>query len=94
MVARHGVTTAIVQTWQAHQSGSRAIAVKTAGATRDERLVDALAAVKHYWRGPFDPLVTEERYRNELRRGKDYADKPSPRARTLEGSSIYEALYR
>ena len=26
--------------------------------------------------------------------GKDYADKPSPRARTLEGSSIYEALYR
>jgi imidazolonepropionase-like amidohydrolase len=74
-VARHGVTTAIVQTWQAHQSGSRAIAVKTAGTTRSQRLVDPLAAVKHFWRGPFDPIGTEERYRNELRRAKDYADR-------------------
>jgi len=74
-VARHGVTTAIVQPWQAHQSGSRAFALGTAGASRAARIVDPLAAVKQYWRGPFDPLATAERYRNELKRAKDYADK-------------------
>ncbi len=74
-VARHGVTTAIVQTWQAHQSGSRVVALKTAGSSRGQRVVDALAAVKHYWRGPFDPIATEERFRNELKRAKEYADK-------------------
>ncbi|HET6163750.1 MAG TPA: amidohydrolase family protein, partial [Planctomycetota bacterium] len=75
MVARAGVTTALVQPWQAHQSGSRVMAVKTAGATRAARIVDPLAAVKHYWRGPFDPITTADRFRGELRRAKEYVDK-------------------
>ena len=74
-VARHGVTTALVQPWQAHPSGSRVIAVKTAGASRSARVVDSLAAVKLYWRGPLDPLTTADRFRGELRRAKDYADR-------------------
>jgi len=75
MVARAGVTTALVQPWQAHQSGSRVMAVKTAGMTRAARIVDPLAAVKHYWRGPFDPITTADRFRGELRRAKEYVDK-------------------
>ena len=75
MVARAGVTTALVQPWQAHQSGSRVMAVKTAGATRAARIIDPLAAVKHYWRGPFDPITTADRFRGELRRAKEYVDK-------------------
>jgi len=73
-VARGGVTTALVQTWQAHQNGSRVVALKTAGASRSERLVDGLAAVKWYWRGPFDPIVTADRLRGALAEGKRYSD--------------------
>jgi imidazolonepropionase-like amidohydrolase len=75
LVAKSGVTTALVQPWQAHQSGSRVIALKTAGDSRAARVVDSLAAIKHYWRGPLDPVATADRYRGELRRAKDYADK-------------------
>jgi imidazolonepropionase-like amidohydrolase len=75
VVARSGVTTALVQPWQAHQSGSRVMAVKTAGTSRADRIVDPLAAVKHYWRGPFDPITTADRFRGELRRAKEYVDK-------------------
>ena len=70
----NGVTTALVQTWQAHQSGSRIVALKTAGATRASRVVDALAGVKMYWRGPFDPLLTAERYRGQLGEAKRYVE--------------------
>jgi imidazolonepropionase-like amidohydrolase len=73
-VARGGVTTALVQTWQAHQNGSRVVALKTAGATRSARVVDSLAAVKWYWRGPFDPIVTADRLRGALTEGKRYSD--------------------
>ncbi len=73
-VARHGVTTALVQTWQANQGGSRIVALKTAGTTRAARLVDALAGVKMFWRGPFDPLLTAERYRGQLGEAKRYAE--------------------
>jgi imidazolonepropionase-like amidohydrolase len=75
VIAKSGVTTAMVQPWQAHQSGSRVIALKTAGDSRAARVVDALAAVKHFWRGPLDPVTTADRYRGELRRAKEYADK-------------------
>jgi len=71
-VARGGVTTALVQTWQAHQNGSRVVALKTAGATRAARVVDGLAGVKLFWRGPFDPLMTAERYRGLLGEAKRY----------------------
>jgi imidazolonepropionase-like amidohydrolase len=74
-VARHGVTTALVQPYQAHPSGSRVVALETAGSSRRARVVDSLAAVKHYWRGPFDPLQTAERFRGELGRAKEYADR-------------------
>ncbi|MBL8843213.1 MAG: amidohydrolase family protein [Planctomycetes bacterium] len=73
-VARHGVTTALVQTWQAHQAGSRIVALKTAGTTRAARVVDGLAGVKMFWRGPFDPLLTAERYRGQLGEAKRYSD--------------------
>src|SRR5262249_23059471 len=75
VVARSGVTTAIVQPYVSSQQGSRATAVETAGRFRGERIVDALAAVKYYWRGNLDPIATAERLRGDLRRGKDYADK-------------------
>ncbi len=71
-VAKGGVTTALVQTWQAHQNGSRVVALKTAGATRASRVVDGLAGVKLFWRGPFDPLMTSERYRGLLGEAKRY----------------------
>lgn len=74
MVARGGVTTALVQTWQAHQNGSRVLALKTAGTSRSARLVDSLAAVKWFWRGPFDPIVTADRLRGALAEGKRYSD--------------------
>ncbi|MSR47823.1 MAG: hypothetical protein EXS13_12310 [Planctomycetes bacterium] len=73
-VARGGVTTAMVQTWQAHQNGSRIVALKTAGKSRAARVVDSLAGVKMFWRGPFDPIVTADRVKGALADGKRYAD--------------------
>ena len=74
-VARAGITTALLQSYRASTKGSRIVAVKTAGARRADRVVDSLAGIKFAWAGALDPILTADKYRAVLKKGKDYHDK-------------------
>ena len=71
-VAGSGVTTVLLQDAGSRPNGGRVVPVKTAGATRSDRVLSSLAAVKIGWRGNLDPITTAEGLRRALESGKKY----------------------
>lgn len=74
-VAQSGVTTSLQQSAAVAASGCRVTAVKTAGASRSERVVDELAAVKFSWRDRSDPIQQASTFQGLLKKGKEYHEK-------------------
>jgi imidazolonepropionase-like amidohydrolase len=72
-VARAGVTTVMLAPYRASGSGSQVSAVKTAGATRAQRVVAPTAAV-FFDVSDAEPLSVADRFRPRLEAGKKYAE--------------------
>jgi len=72
-VAAAGVTTVVLAPRGAGGSGSRVAAVKTAGKSRDEFVVDDLAAIKLSFQGR-DPKLSLSSLQKPLKAGKGYFD--------------------
>lgn len=73
-VARAGVTTVVMSPYTYSPRGSRLSAVKTAGRSREERVLRGTAAVAFNVRGG-DPATVEDSTRNVLAAGKRYLEK-------------------
>lgn len=73
-VAAAGVTTALVTSYGANRGGSRVMAMKTTGASRDELIVDETAGIFFSLRGS-DPWTATRNIEGVLKRGQAYIDK-------------------
>jgi imidazolonepropionase-like amidohydrolase len=72
-VARAGVTTVMLAPYRAGASGSQVSAIKSAGVTREQRVVAPTAGV-YFDIGETDPISIAERFRPRLEAGKKYAE--------------------
>ncbi len=72
-VARAGVTTVMTAPYRAGGSGSQVSAVKTAGVSRDDRVVASTAGV-YFDVSDADPITIADRFKPRIEAGKKYAD--------------------
>jgi len=72
-VARAGVTTVMTAPYRASGQGSRVAAIKTAGTTRDQRVVTDTAGLV-FDLGDADPTAVAERLKPRLEAGKRYQE--------------------
>ncbi len=73
-VAAAGVTTVLAAPYRFHNRGSQITAVKTAGNTREQRVINATAAVAFDVRGN-DPQSIDDALKQPLEAGKKYLEK-------------------
>jgi len=72
-VAASGITTVILAPYGVHSGGSQVAAIKTAGKSKADLVVDDLAALKFSFRN-LDPAQHLSRFQSTLKSGKAYAD--------------------